>query len=660
MSDFESTEKTQETLKSPNALWMVLEKLLRAPDLGTVFCVLDGLDECDEESSGLLVDKFYEYFLESSNPSSVQFKLAIVSRKIDLLDAFPQVKLDPDNNEYVNSDIQNFIAGSIKRLERIRGFNDIRENIEATLLDRAQGTFLWVGFVIAELSRKRTCTQIMETLEDIPQGLHGIYSRMLAQIEASRRSVIFDILQWVTMSVRPPTLSELREAIHLPPTTRISKDQAILDYVTLCGHILTIHDQQVSLVHQSARDYLLQHEADSDPILKEFQINAGHAHATLAEVCLDYIEKSDLRNTRLDLEDASVLKKSPLLQYATMHWPEHANWCPDADNKIALRRSRPFSQETSSVRKHWWQTYTRVKVLFLFRDVSNLPLLHIASYLGIYALVRELFMVNTLPRTPPAVNEYLDDNHQPTLLSLAARGGHTAIVQLLLANGASRGKDMALEMAIRGGHTATVQLLLANGAGGIDKVLEVAANAGHMDIIQLLLANSAGSNLEKALVSAARRGHITIVQLLLANGADGKDKALEAAAIGDHMAIMQLLLANGAGGKDKALVSATCRGYTAIVQLLLANDTDGQDTALGAAACRDYTAIVQLLLASSTSSGKDKALRLAAHNGHTVTVQILLANGAGGKDEALEVAAREGYMDIVQLLTVGGADGKLA
>jgi hypothetical protein len=48
LADFESPKKTEETLKSPHALWDVLEKILRAPELGTVFCVLDGLDECDD------------------------------------------------------------------------------------------------------------------------------------------------------------------------------------------------------------------------------------------------------------------------------------------------------------------------------------------------------------------------------------------------------------------------------------------------------------------------------------------------------------------------------------------------------------------------------------------------------------------------------------
>ncbi|EHK16697.1 uncharacterized protein TRIVIDRAFT_210785 [Trichoderma virens Gv29-8] len=331
LSDFESPKKTEETLKSPSALWITLEKLLQAPNLGTVFCILDGLDECDNDSSTLLIGKFYEYFSESSNISGGQFKLAIISRKIDRLDAFPQIKLDPDNDEHVKGDIRHYIASSVQRLEWIQGFNDIRESLEAILLNRSQGTFLWVGFVMEELSKKRTCTEIMEALDGIPRGLHAIYGRMLMQIEASRRPIIIDILRWVTLAVRPLTLHELMAVIHIPSTGKTSNDQAILDYITLCGHILTVHNQQVSLIHQSARDYLLQKSADGDPILEEFQITAEETHARLAEMCLDCLEKSDLRYTSLDTKDVLVLQKSPLLHYAVQHWPEHARRCSDAD-----------------------------------------------------------------------------------------------------------------------------------------------------------------------------------------------------------------------------------------------------------------------------------------------------------------------------------------
>ncbi|KAL7802714.1 ankyrin repeat-containing domain protein [Trichoderma afarasin] len=629
LSDFKSSEKTRETLESPNALWMVLEKLLQAPELGTVFCVLDGLDECDKESSSLLAEIFYEYFLESPKLSGLKFKLAIVSRKIDELNVFPQVKLDPDNNEHVNSDIRDFISSRVKRLGRIRGFNDYRESIETTLLDRAQGTFLWVGFVMAELSRKRTCIEIMEALEGIPQGLHGIYSRMLAQIEASRRSVVFDILQCVTVAVRPLSLSELGEVIHIPPTTKISNGQAILDHITLCGHILTIHNEQVSLVHQSARDYLLQKDADSDPILKEFHIKAEQAHATLAEVCLAYIEKSDLRDKPLDIDNASVLQKWPLLQYAAMHWPDHASWYSDADAKNSLKLSRPFFQETSGVREHWWQTYDKRSPSYLYSSWQppHLPLLHMASYFGIYELVWKLLTTNDVLRTPTAVNEKLYHNPQSTPLSLAARGGHTAIILLLLASGAD-GEDWALQQAARGGHLAIVQLLLTHGADDKDeKALEKAASGGHLDIVQVLLLANGASDKMKALQEAAYNGHIAIVQLLLANGADGKDIALTRAAYNGHIAIVQLLLANGADGKEIALEEAAFNGRLAIVQLLLANGAHG-----------------------------NWALQQAARGGHLAIVQGLLANGAHGKDEALLGAASEGHIDVVQLLLANGAE----
>jgi hypothetical protein len=54
-----------------------------------------------------------------------------------------------------------------------------RTRIERALLERADGTFLWVGFVMNELLQKNTCTEVIETLERLPKGLPGIYSRML-------------------------------------------------------------------------------------------------------------------------------------------------------------------------------------------------------------------------------------------------------------------------------------------------------------------------------------------------------------------------------------------------------------------------------------------------------------------------------------------------
>jgi ankyrin repeat protein len=542
------------------------------------------------------------------------------------------VRLDPDNDERVRGDIQRFIANSVQKLESIQGFNDICKSVETALLSRAQGTFLWIGFVMEELSRKKTCTEILEALDDIPVGLHAIYDRMLLQIESSRQPVILEILQWVTIAVRPLTLRELTTAIRIPSTTEISSNQAIRDYITLCGHILTIQNQRVSLIHQSARDYLLQEKVNNGPKPKEFRIKAEEAHARMARICLDYIEKSDFRYEPVDINDESVLQKSPLLHYASMHWPEHARRSLYADKDINL--SRPFFQEKSNVRMHWWETYAKANSIRWLLSIVHL--LHIVSYLGIDSMVWKLLTTNAWHfslRKP--VNQ--KDERGETALSLAAEGGHETTVQLLLAHGADANDYRALWWAAEGGHEAIIQLLLANGADGKDIVLRIAAYRGNEAIVQLLITNGVNVNAMDisgmtALKQAAGRGHEPVVRLLIENGAevnaDGflNNTALSKAAEGGHEAIVQLLLANGADINDyKALSKAAEGGREAIIELLLANganvnikDKYGR-TALSEAAKRGHKAVAQLLLnINAEDEGSEDSyigLRLIASGG---------------------------------------------
>jgi hypothetical protein len=154
LSYFESREKAQHTLSSLEALWIIFRMLLQDPDLGPIFCVLDGLDECDEDSLGLLVAKLVGFFSSHNlQLADSAFKLVIVSREISGLQGVAQVKLDPDHDERVTSDIERFISVRVEELSRIKGLN--KAFVQNTLLERANGTFLWVGFVMNELSQKQ-------------------------------------------------------------------------------------------------------------------------------------------------------------------------------------------------------------------------------------------------------------------------------------------------------------------------------------------------------------------------------------------------------------------------------------------------------------------------------------------------------------------------
>jgi ankyrin repeat protein len=595
LSWFESPEKTQMTSSSAEALWIIFRTLLQAPDLGTVFCVLDGLDECDVASSRLLVDKFSQYFSpKSPKKSGGLLKLIIVSRNIARLDAFPQVKLDPDNNEYVRGNIKLFISARVQELERVQGFGSIRKTVEGALLSRAHGTFLWVGSVMGELSKKNTCEEIKQTLYSFPPGLKAIYNRMLRQIESSRQDTVSKILRWVTMALRPLTLQELT-AVIFSSATHVGSDQAIRDHITLCGPILEIHNQQVRLVHQSAKDYLLSEKPDDDPIQEKFRIRVEEAHAELARTCLHYIENSDLRSESLDIEGASVQRQWPLLNYATLHWQEHARQS-SAHSDDGVDLTRPFFQKTSIVRMNWWVTYQKANRKSIWLDPDGLPLLHTASYFGIESLAWKLLLKTTWDLTTFRKSVNKKDKNGRTALSLAAGGGREAIVKLLLEKGADVNQKTceygraAPIRAAKEGHKVIVQLLLKKGAD-VNKsdysgtALIGAVRGGHEAIVKLLLkkgadVNAKGTGGGTALITAAQEGYEAIVQLLLEKGADINMKctaggtALIWAVLVGHEAIVKLLLEKGAyiNTKDDyggmALIRAAGGGHEAIVLLL--------------------------------------------------------------------------------------------
>lgn len=90
-----------------------------------MFCVLDGLDECEESTLRVLLPRLVS-LPAGGAPSSTKgaFKLAIISQDIPGLQGCLRVRLDPNNDEKVVSDIKLFVSAQVEELSRIEGFND--------------------------------------------------------------------------------------------------------------------------------------------------------------------------------------------------------------------------------------------------------------------------------------------------------------------------------------------------------------------------------------------------------------------------------------------------------------------------------------------------------------------------------------------------------
>ncbi|RSL94795.1 hypothetical protein CDV31_014159 [Fusarium ambrosium] len=436
---FDAPEKIQFALSSFECLWTVLEKLLAQPGLPKIFCIIDGVDEC--HSSHQLVAKLYDYCksLAQSNDSA-GLRLAMIGRDLEGLDAFPGIKVDPDNEDNVNEDVKTFISSSLEPLSRIQGFDDeIRSRVEKSLLGRAEGIFLWVSFVIDELSKKKTCVEILDTIPALPKGLHPIFARMLHQIESVQRHTSALIFKWVALAERPLTLNELAAVIAVEPGDHdLSIERITADRVAICRPFLKVHNDQVLFVHQSAKEYLLRNQNDTDQVLEGFRITADQGHAALAHKCLLVLEDSALQHTVPGFSDMPWRGESPLLSYAILHWQNHARLA-SRDAKDLFNPDRPFFQQPSAVRSNWMQAYNFWRHKHRSKELPGTSL-HMACYLAIVPWVEiALQWDRSMPRgirewrSRKAIDR-VDADRTPLEWAVASEDKDT--IQILLDSGA--------------------------------------------------------------------------------------------------------------------------------------------------------------------------------------------------------------------------------
>ena len=223
-----------------------------------LYWVIDALDEA--ESPRLLLD-----LLRSVATSRTTIRILFFSRKTEsLVLAFdrlsgriPVQSLEMVGHDFNLIDIRTLVSEDIKYM---RGSAELKEQVASKIITRASGNFLWVRLVLEEILGCHTEEAIQETLDEIPSDMNELYQRMeLAIANNSKRGDRFlaqTLLQWAICGQRSLTLKELSEALRPEFPAFLDLERTIRD---VCGQFIQVNQAgQVVMVHQTARDYILQ------------------------------------------------------------------------------------------------------------------------------------------------------------------------------------------------------------------------------------------------------------------------------------------------------------------------------------------------------------------------------------------------------------------
>lgn len=314
-ADGVSFEKNDE-----KAIWrkLFLDGVFQARSTQTLYWVIDALDECSK------VHSLFSFI--ANTECHTPPRIFITGRKTQEIErAVGQLgqslaHVEMQVSDTVN-DIKLFIGDRMDRLPVED--NESRLILIDRILAKSNGSFLWVRLVVQELEHACSEEAIEEILTEVPADMNLLYMRTLENMSKVRRETKLAkaILTWTVCASRPLTLSEMQCALKLDIDETVHNLDRLIS--SICGQLVFIDQRsRIQMVHQTARDFLIQEGLDS-----EFSIRKAEGHARLAVKCLGYLSGSRFKPQRAQKQKLAIksgpAKDSALLDYACTFFSDH-------------------------------------------------------------------------------------------------------------------------------------------------------------------------------------------------------------------------------------------------------------------------------------------------------------------------------------------------
>lgn len=238
------------------ALSEIFTNILQDPSLNSTYLIIDALDECVTD-----LPKLLDFIVQKSSVSRV--KWIVSSRNWPDIEerlerAGHKVRLCLElNAESISTAVSIYIQHKTLQLAKLKKYDDrTRVAVQQHLASNANDTFLWVALVYQNLE-KIPRWKTLAKLNAFPPGLDALYQQMMEQIcNSDNADLCKQILASTAIIYRPVILKELTSLVEMLENMSDNL-QSLRDIINLCGSFLTIREETIYFVHQSAKDYLL-------------------------------------------------------------------------------------------------------------------------------------------------------------------------------------------------------------------------------------------------------------------------------------------------------------------------------------------------------------------------------------------------------------------
>ena len=382
---------------------------------------IDALDECDLAATQSVIYMF-ESLANSSFSEGTNFSICLSSRY------WPQFRIQKCLIARVELQNQDDIHRYIqKHLEPTQVDEDfaVHAALRTELLDKAQGTFVWVVLVVRDLLSAfhagATLRELRNIVARVPLDLHQFYQHQLQSTENEDRESMLRLLQLVFYAQRSLSLREVRYALAFgrPAYASYAEWSLSSEYVKsdeqmekrirehskglveIARSAEDDHDSQqsdadqdsalseekvVQFIHQSVKDFLT---ADGFSFLRDSgqQTHTGNGHEFIKTVCLNYLRNEDVEAISLvdfsvshSLNRRTLLADHPLINYAVNYIFLHA--ARAEEHGISQERFRNYFCTNRECFERWRYLYDAVSDESVPRGPQTRPL-HIFSEYGL-------------------------------------------------------------------------------------------------------------------------------------------------------------------------------------------------------------------------------------------------------------------------------------